>query len=275
MNIFENKPSRSSNYERESSPLRFQMALEAVKFMIGNLEVKGKEHLKEIPADRKVVIACTHMSDLDMPVIALALAKDFNLALSDQSTHHDFKQDPGNYAIHKIAGDKNFIPIDYKTNDGKKTAQFNPDNFNGMTEAMNNGKDFLFAAHNPSSDGSLTSGGIGAVYLAQLTHALIVPVSANFKTNIPYITGQTTKETLDKKPDAEVIIDKYIDLEPITGIEDYQRIFNKRREGQKLSPEEVDRFMEISRALREQAEVVMNVLKEGVPEEKRGPYKAP
>ena len=273
MNIWEKFNPKSKENKRESTPLRLQLALEAVKPMIGKLQVKGRENIAQIPIERRVVIAGTHMSDLDMPVIALALANDFNLAISDQSLHHDFSKDPLNYLSNKIAGDSNFIPLDYKEGDEGKIAQFNADNFTAMTDAVESGKDILFAAHNPSKNGSLASGGIGAVYLAQLSHSLILPVCADFKSEEPYITGQTTMKTLKNKPDAEVMIAKPVELGPIPGIEDYKNILDKRKGGERLSDEEIERFKEISRQLREQSEIVMRAIAEMVPEEKKGPYK--
>ena len=259
---------------RGSSPKQLLFALDTnVKMLVNEVTVTGKEHLREIPLDRKVVITATHMSDLDVPLVGAALARDFNLAISDVSTHHSLLEDPLNKFAITVAGQKNFLPIDYKTAAEGHAAKFNPDNFANMEQEMQKGKDILVAAHNPSHTGDLAQGGIGAIYLAQLSGALILPVAANTFSGETFMSGKTLFKTALNKPNAEVSIGAPIELDPIPGIEDYKNIFDKRKNGEKLTDEEFERFKEISRALRSQSDMVMKILAEMVPEEKRGPYK--
>ena len=150
---FEN-PQRNLEKKKETTPRRLMLALEAlVKLQTKSIEVDGKEHVKEIPPDSKVVVATTHLSDLDVPLSAYALGNELNLVITNESVHHHFNQEaPTNIGLH-IAGKENFIPIDYKKTGGKKRPRgFNPDNFVPMAEALENGKGVVIASQNPSPE---------------------------------------------------------------------------------------------------------------------------
>ena len=69
------------------------MAIAAdVKLASGEIQTHGEEHLKEIPPDKKVIIATTHISDLDVPIATLKLGKYFDIAITNQSTSFFFRR---------------------------------------------------------------------------------------------------------------------------------------------------------------------------------------
>src|ERR1035437_8275279 len=135
---------------------------------INKVKVIGRENIEKIPNNKKVVIASSHLSDLDTPIVIKVSGNDFDTAVSDQSTHHSFSEDPISKINIGLAGEDNFLPIDWKKTGGVKVPQFNPDNFTAMVSSLGNGKDVLVVAYNPSSDLKLPRGAIGNVYLSQL-----------------------------------------------------------------------------------------------------------
>lgn len=63
-------------WKRPTTSKRLLMAIGAdVKLATGKIQTHGEEHLKEIPPDKKVIIATTHISDLDVPIATLKLGK--------------------------------------------------------------------------------------------------------------------------------------------------------------------------------------------------------
>ena len=257
--------------KRKHSPKRLMLAVEAhlIPFL-SNIKVLGKEHLKEIPPDKKVVFAVTHLSDLDIALAIRTLGNDFDLGISNVSYHHNFFEDPsGNMAI-TIGGKENFFPIDYAP--GSKAKPFNPDNFEPMAEAMEKGKEMIVAAHNPAKGNKLTKGGVGAVYLAQLADAVVLPVAIDTKSEHPQLFGENTWKNIKERPNVDVKIGEPINFEHIEGIERFKEIFDKRERKEKLTPEDIAEFSTLSAALKTESEQVMESLASMLPEEKRGPY---
>jgi 1-acyl-sn-glycerol-3-phosphate acyltransferase len=77
--------------KRPTTSKRLLIAIGAdVKLATGEIQTHGEEHLKEIPPDKKVIIATTHISDLDVPIATLKLGKYFDIAITNQSIHHSF-----------------------------------------------------------------------------------------------------------------------------------------------------------------------------------------
>lgn len=260
--------------EPKETPQRLLYAVEmSIKPFIREVSVSGIENVEAIPSGKKVIIAATHLSDLDMALVVKALGKHFDIAVSDQSTHHSFREDPaGNMSI-RLAGEKNFLPIDYKKVAGEKEAKFNPDNFASMAEALDGGKEVLVAAHNPSEDGMLSKGGVGAVYLAQLAEdSVILPVAVIIDSENAFLAGKNVLQKMAERPDAEVVIGSAISPEHIAGIQDFKAIMDKRKRKEKLSSDEIARFSELSDALKEQSASIMKTLAAMIPEEKRGYY---
>ncbi len=260
--------------KRETSLRLRSLATLETKLFLGKIETLGKEHLKEILPGEKVIIAGSHISDMDMQVIISQLGKDFSIKVSGQSTHHSFETDSSGMTAQLLAGKDNFIPIDYSgQGDQKRAVRFNPKNFDSMAEALREGDSVLVAAHNPSS-GKLPSGGVGIPYLSQLGvgNFVILPVAVDIKSNEPYRAGGEIK-LIKEKPDTEVHIGAPIRLPVISGIEDYQKLLSRRKESeQPLSEEETNRLSVLNHELKEQSDIVMQSLANMLPEKKRGNY---
>lgn len=266
------------------SPFRLRAAAEVNRFFNAkNPEVRGKEHLKEIPHGRRVIIATTHISDLDTSLVISALGNDFDLAVASESTMLNPRQHLRAYAGVLAAGPRNFRGVDYRsTSRGNVPGLFNPENFATMADAMKNGKDILIVAHNPSREGTLTRGGYGPAYLSQIVDgAIILPVAVNVKGEEQVLVGQNAMRTFAKnistlqRPDAEVVIGKPIVPKHIEGIEQFNTLLEKRRGPDKLTEDDVAEFHRLSQQLKAQSREIMMALAEMLPEEKRGPFREP
>ena len=110
--------------ERRASSKRLMLSIEALlKTQVsGEPEIQGIEHLAGIPKGRKIIIATSHISDIDIPLSIKAVGYNLDLKITNESVHHSFLQEAGtNIGLH-ISGKKNYIPIDFeKTTDGKKS----------------------------------------------------------------------------------------------------------------------------------------------------------
>ena len=260
---------------KEHSPKRLMLAFEAlVKLQVGEVHVNGKDHIAEIPRGRKVVVASTHLSDLDVPLAVSALGDDLDLAVVNMSVHHSWRLksgEPSTYAGMVAAGKDNFIPVDFEKDPEtgeKKSGAFNPDNFQPMLEALNGGKRVLIAAHNPSHDFKIDSAGYGAAYLAELGDAVILPIAIRLESDGEIGLYGTAAKTFLKKPNATIEIGSPFELPKIEGIERLGEILEKRKRGEKLTPEERQEFLGLTAALRERSGELMGKVAELLPKTK-------
>ena len=270
----ENPVDHNSGEKRHTTSKRLLMAIEAdVSLATGDIQTHGEEHLKEIAPNKKVIIATTHISDLDVPIATLKLGKYFDIAITNQSIHHSFLGEPGTNIGIRIAGRENFIPIDTKKIEGKKHGEFNPQNFAPMREALERGKAIIIAAHNPTQKWKLSKGGYGAAYLTAISeNVTILPVVVNIESDEPLGMAETILKDVVKRPDATVYIQEPIELEKINGIEDFEKILRKRKRAEKLTKEERFRFSELKTALEKRSDQIMQALASDLPKKKRGEY---
>lgn len=217
------------------------------------MTVRGLEHATEIPPDRKVVIAVSHATDLDIPTAATVLSKYFDIAITNQSVQHEFLSDPGANVAIRVAGKENFLPIDYHWISGiKKPLKFNPENFTAMAEKMEEGKTVLIAVHSPSFKGTLERAGYGAAYLAEITGAVILPVSITVRSKKKEETGMVGHfmKTMMEHPEIDVDIGAPFELPKVEGIEDLARFHDKRKNHELVTNEDIARFGELKKELK-------------------------
>jgi hypothetical protein len=248
----------------EKSDPRLMMALELMtKLQVGEVHIDGLEHLEEVPQDKKIVIATTHTTILDVPLAARALGNNLDLGIADLSLHHHLEDDAFTYIGLHAAGIENFHSVDYgKTKEGHAVpATFNPDNFGPMLEAMDGGKRIVISVTSFSEDDKLKRPGYGAVYLAELADAAILPVAVRVDSKDENTLGTITK-VFKKKPDAYIHIGSPIELGKVEEIEHLKAIIDKRKSREKLSHEEVLEFGQLVDALREKREIVIGKINE-------------
>lgn len=233
----------------------------------------GKEFLKEIPPNKKLIIATTHLSDADVAVAAYALSDNFDITIVHHSTHDNPSEDAWSWVGAAIAGRKNFLSVKSRKEEGKVIADFAPEDFEPMRDALGNGKAIIIAAHNPTYDWKLSDkGGLGAIYLAQLSDALILPVSVNIESEAKSGSLVDMRKAVSKnkrKSKAKVSIGQPINLEKVN-VQKMTEILKKRKEGSSLSHQERREFTEIATKLRDQSSIVMRTLAAMLPPEKRG-----
>jgi 1-acyl-sn-glycerol-3-phosphate acyltransferase len=260
---------------REKTPRRLMFMLEKLaQLQVGKIDVRGKENISKIPKDKKVIIATSHISDVDLPLVAYVLGNDFNIAITDQSVHHSIKEEWHTYLAVKATGEKSFIPLDvYKDETGKKHSKFNPENFEPMQTALSDGKSLVIAAHNPSYEGELEKGGYGAVYLAGLDpDTVILPVAVNLKSK-KSISAKNPLQAFVEKPDAEVAIGEPIVIGDIPNLQIIKSVMAKRKNKESVSSEERQEFFKVTKILDGESNKLMQRLSTMTPEEKRGIYK--
>lgn len=252
----------------ESSSKRLRLAFEALlKTQVKNIEVTGREHIQEIPREKKVIIAVSHYTDLDIPIAVSALADSLDLAVVNMSVHHSLRGEAGTFLGLKLVGQENFIPIDYnKQSDGtKRSGRFNVDNFIPMQEALEHGKRVLMAAHNPlASIDEIPEAGYGAAYLALVEDALILPVGISLwndgqKSDVGKYGGEM--KTFLSRPEARVRIGEPFALKKIEGMDTLTRVLQERKSGNTaMSKEDLALFVQAKKALEEQANAVLKTV---------------
>ena len=235
---------------------------------VKDIKITGKENIQKIPEGAKILVMPSHLNDLSVPATIHAVARDLDLVILNESTHHasGSQGEPIMKVSMKIAGAEHFLPLDFEKDEksGEKSpSAFNPENFIPAIEALEKGKSVLVAAHNPSREPLQNlegiKGGYGGVYLAELTDAYILPVTVQLSRNV---MDSKNLKTLMNRPNADIVIGEPFKLEKIEGIEKISEIMEKRKSGQKLSDEEVKEFLRLTNALREQSEIVMKRLSE-------------
>ena len=246
----------------------------------GDIEVQGEENLKKIPENSNCIFASSHISGHDVPTVGNVLCEDFNLAIANQSTHHHFMQEPGMNLSIRLSGKKNYFPIDFEFDKSEEKVEvngkrgfFNPKNYVPMKDIMENrGKSMLMAAHSPSLGSLPEKGGLGAIYLAQISeNAVVIPIASIV--DFPYVqtTDAPNAKNLAKKPTAKVIIGEPLHLEKIIGIETYANLLEKEKENT-LNPEEKSDLIRMKTELRNQSETLMQNIAKLMPRDKRGQW---
>jgi 1-acyl-sn-glycerol-3-phosphate acyltransferase len=247
----------------KETPARFRLAVETMlKASFSAIEVVGEENLKKLPPGAKVIIATTHISDYDVIMPIAKLGKQFKIKAVNASVQHSFLKDPLTYTAAHIAGIENTIPVDIQFAKHETAGRsyvpspFNPENFVPMRQALDEGDAIVMAAYTPPpvKDGMLgKKAGFGAVYLAEISGAYILPVAVNIKSDDPKMgTKKSPFSAFLNRPEAEMIIG-----EPIPPRE-------HPVEAQDLTPRTM------REALRDRSDALMYSLAELLPEEKRG-----
>ncbi len=260
--------------ESESFPRTSERLLRSVELLaktqVSKVEVSGREHLEELRPEEVPIFTTSHIQDVDIPLAVAvfgraqtATGRTFDIAVTDQSVHHSFREEPSTNIGLRAAGKENFIPIDWKKGSGGKTPRFNPANFPPMRAAMERGKSIVIAAQNPTFTGSLGKGGVGAVYLAQLSGQPI----------IPFAVDMGEKEGVLQRPVANTHIGAPLRLEPIPGIAQLAAL-EEKRSNRTMNGEEQVTYRQLVHALKEQSQQVMQAIASMLPAEKRGIYLA-
>jgi len=247
----------------EISPARLRAVLSLSGLLAGRPTIAGIENLGKVPRSRRLVVATTHLTDLDIPLAARALDSHLDLAIVDMLPNHDVIKRPGQAILSKLASEKNFIPVDYSVDkQGNETAGlFNPRNFTPMLNAIDSGKALVIAAHEPSPDRKFTKPGVGASYLAAVTGAMILPVAVNLEASGNVGMSETKIQTFFARPDASVSVGGPVELPEGPDVGQLGTLMEKRHQGDRLVCSEIEEFHLIKNYLHAQSEALLDQLK--------------
>jgi 1-acyl-sn-glycerol-3-phosphate acyltransferase len=144
-------------------------------------------HLEELPPEKPVVFAVTHLSDADLPAATAEILNYRPTNVSGLSTTHT---DPLYGRLLKFINyDQRIFGIANAYDHLRKEPimRFSKEDFEKMAKNMKtSSRDMVIAAHNSTTDWRLSKrAGIGAAYLAQLAETNVVPIALDVHSDTP------------------------------------------------------------------------------------------
>lgn len=279
-------PSQGERRRLAESPKRLWRTMERLtKSVVGGIEVVGKQHIEQLPLDKKIILATTHTSDIDVPIVATALGRDLDLILTDLSIHRNVRDslksvDPTILGIY-IAGKDNFLPIKYKQEKRQRQGQINSNDMQNVKGALDSGKAVVIAAHNTVSDGKLPdTPGYAAIRAAQLTeNAVVIPIAVQIG-GASEVLGlgdlKNMLKTRRRRPQAQVRIGEPLTFdneEARQAAEAMEAVVHNHPEGQVLSEDEKLRMREAREIINKtEGAKLMTALAALLSPEKRGKW---
>jgi len=267
-------------FERPNTPERKEEdpAIARMKLFFENqfrkVDIIGKDNLENIPPGKKVIVVTTHLSHRDLPLAISMLGNEFDsVGWGEASTHERFSENPGGYLGRKIVGKEHSFSVstNREGKGGSEQGAFNPEDFEPMKEALDDGKTIFMAAYyKGTEDEQLPDrGGYGAVLLSQSPDTILLPVAIDIKDQERAGTKPGGVDAILQRPEADISIGEPFDMEKIPGAERINELMALRKE-RKLSANEVKEFSSLSKELRARSDEIMEHLAQLLPEERRG-----
>jgi len=254
--------------------LKFGLELMA-RARVGTILSEGLAYLAEVPPDRPLVFATSHITDLDIPIAGSVLADRFTLGIAQISK---LARDPRNIAGMLVTGIHNYFPIQYA---GRRDAwipgAIRIGDYEVMVRAMKDkGKAIMFAMHKPTYDHILPDrAGLGAVILAHMADALVIPIAIDVQVADKFIGKQgasASMSMLGQRPDAKVRVGNPLYLPPISAFDQWVEIMKKRKVP--MDSETRQLMKDVHQKIRVQADDMMNIIASLLQKEKRGIWNA-
>lgn len=189
------KENIKSIYYKNSENLSKLSRLSTLPF-IKEINIIGEEKLDILPKDRPIIFAGTHFFNTDISTIVSIVGKKFPIKIVQASTHESPIENFGGYLVNILGGKKNFLSIKTKKIDKKEIGFFNLNDYEPIIDCLNKGTNLVMAAYyndDPKyfydscayKDGLTLpdKGGVGSIYVAKKTGALIVPMAAELNPN--------------------------------------------------------------------------------------------
>lgn len=256
----------------KKSPLSLRIAGEFfIKiFCRRHFLVEGGENVKKDHSGSNFIIASSHFCNLDANAAVKVFGGKFNLLLAIESVL--FKSF-SHLILILLGGRSNFAPLSYYKKDEGKMGAFSPHDFNAISDKMKQqGKTTWIAIHPFTLDGQMKRARIGSVYLAQKTGAQIIPVAVEASGASVNLEGLVEQlKGLLGGTKIKYHIGESIRLSPID-IEIIETVFNKRKAGLMITPEERVVLKKTHILLKNQADMVATIIAKMLPEEQRGFY---
>jgi len=257
----------------KKSPLSLRIGGELFvrMFCRRNFSVEGKENIMKESSGNNFIIVSSHFCNLDANAAIKVFGGNFNLLVIIESVL--FRSLPHLILI-LLGGKNNFAPLSYYyKKDGGKEGAFNPHNFNMIADRMRQqDKIPWIAIHQFSLNGRMNRAKVGSIYLAQKTDAQIIPVALEVSGISVTLEGliEWFKGILWGVK-TKYHIGEAIRLSPID-IEIIETVFNKRKTGSIITPEDKVAFKKAHTLLKNQADMVATIIANMLPREQRGFY---
>lgn len=265
--------SSGGNSQNEKTPLRFRKVLEVSRFDIKKPTIEGIENLPKVPC----VVATTHLSDIDVSEVVMAIAGQRKVGIVSQETNLRY---PPFKPFIAAMGKENLFSIENDFENNNATYRLRIDDFKKMQEGINQQRrTMVIAAHKPTRDWRLPEkGGMGAVILAHMANVPLVPAAVDIKSATPVAQSTDIKTRLKNfvtmnRPEAKIIFGEPIQISEIpeeklrAAVSLYS--LDQRR---KMSEGEVASAKQTLGILQEEADRMMLSIASKLPPEKRGKW---
>lgn len=272
-NIEKEKKSNQEEVKSEQTPRSLRNGAEKIIDMFcEKFEVVGKDNIEKVKKenpDEKFIITSSHFSNLDGPAAIKVLGEDFNLQIAVESLHFGWTPQE---VMYRIGGKENFSPLEYRKSKKSKFGVFNPKDFENLSEKMNQGKTPWVGIHPFTTKGEMQEARVGPIYLAQLTGAKIIPTALEVRGGSISLGGpQELIKGFVKKIKAKYHIGEPLQLPPLD-VSIINIVLAKRKNKEKITPDEFKKFQEVHQQLKAQADEVAQIISEMLPEDQRGIY---
>ncbi|MFA6514608.1 MAG: hypothetical protein WCT50_05020 [Patescibacteria group bacterium] len=272
-NIFKKEKKEHEGNLLEKTPTHLRLyGDKVVDLFCKQFSVEGKENIEKAKAEnpeQKFIITAAHLHNLDVPAALKVFGNDFNIQMTGESVLLEKMKYLGHRIMINLAGRDNFTPIDYKENSEGKHGSFNPDNFTEIEEKMKEGKTPWIAAHPFALDGKMKKTSIGPVYLAAKTKSMLIPTALDISGGSVNLEGavENVKALADRSKAVYHIgeVFKVPDIDVLA----IDKVMVKRKNGERISEEELKQFTLVHQQLREQADLLGEQVAGLLPENKR------
>jgi hypothetical protein len=262
---------KTEKQEKTPAPLRLY-GDKVVDLFCKDFSVEGKENIEKAKKDdpeAKFIITAAHLNNLDVPAALKVFGNDFNIQMTGESVLLEKMKYLGHRAMITVGGRENFTPLDYIEDKDGKHGEFNPENFDELEGKMTEGKTPWIANHPFSLDGKMKRSSIGPVYLAAKTKAILIPTALEVSGGSANLEGALeSAKTLVDRSKAVYHIGEAFKL-PDIDVSIIEDVLTKRKNGENISREDLEKFSVVHAKLREQADLLGEKIAELLPEEKR------
>lgn len=243
-----------------------------LKVFCKSFKVEGKENLQEaqeLDKNSKFIIASSHISNLDAPASISALGDRLDVQVTTESVLHGLTPQE---VLFRLGGKEHFSTFEYQKTKGGKRSVFNPEDFEVLSEQMDQGKSPWIAIHPFTTKDEMQDPRIGSAYLAQKTGAKIIPTaleldggSINMEGPLELVKG------VAKRADAVYHVGEVIDLPPVD-VSIIEKVLAKRAHHERVSKEEREEFGRVHKELKSQADQIASAIAKMLPDDQRGKY---
>ncbi len=270
-------PSAKEKTGGQPSPLE-QFTKAHTAFEVNVTSIEGQQILEQIPRDQPLIVASSHLSDIDTEAIASVVEPIRPIGIAVEDRH---LKNPAFRLVTQSATQNRLFPITThqdSVNRRQALHEFRLKNYEAMATAMKEQSlTMVIAAHRPTYDNQLAKHpGIGSVTLASLSHALIVPaavvIEGKAEETVKGVISSIRRFIGKQRPKARIVLGEPIEIDYLTQEELtlVDELFDSTRR-----PREGGRRIAAQAAYQKllgQGEKVMHALASLLPPEKRGQW---